>query len=99
MSENVKRSEKCEQARNSLPEELWPVFDSFVEDYKFAGTIHHGSPFVSYIILAEMVKAGWRLTGEPIGQWKKATEYPVGKVKKMGDTEAQVKAVTRGSEE
>lgn len=64
------RSDKNEQARNSLPEDLRPVFDQFVEDYKFAGTIHHGAPFVSYIILAEMVKAGWRPTGEPIGQWK-----------------------------
>ena len=71
MPDDVKRSEKHEQARNSLPEELRAVFDAFVEDYKFAGTIHHGSPFVSYIILAEMVKAGWRPSGEPMGQWKK----------------------------
>lgn len=69
--EPVKRTEKHEQARKSLPEELVQVFDQFVEDYKFAGTIHHGSPFVSYVILAEMVKAGWRPSGEPIGQWKK----------------------------
>jgi hypothetical protein len=74
MNEAAKRSEKYEQARNSLPDELRPVFDDFVEDYKFAGTIHHGSPFVSYIILAEMVKAGWRLSGEPIERWKKMTE-------------------------
>jgi hypothetical protein len=74
MSDEVKRSAKHEDARNSLPTDLRPVFDAFVEDYKFAGTIHHGWPFVSYIILAEMVKAGWRLSGEPIGQWKKARE-------------------------
>ena len=61
-----KRSEKHEQARNSLAEELRPIFDDFVADYKFAGTKHHGSPFVSYIILAEMVSAGWRLAAEPI---------------------------------
>jgi len=70
MSSEPKRSEKCERARMTLPEELRSVFDQFVEDYKFAGTIHHGSPFVSYVILAEMVRAGWRLSGEPIGQWK-----------------------------
>jgi hypothetical protein len=74
MSEDTKRSEKHEQARNSLPDELRPIFDSFVEDYKFAGTIHHGSPFVSYIILAEMVKAGWRPSGEPIGLWNKSND-------------------------
>lgn len=61
-----KRTEKHELARNSLPESLRPVFDDFVADYKFAGTKHHGSPFVSYIILAEMVRAGWRLAAEPI---------------------------------
>lgn len=66
MSE-VKRSEKHEQVRNSLPEELRKVFDDFVDDYKFCGTKHHGSPFVSYVILAEMVKMGWRLAAERIG--------------------------------
>lgn len=71
MNKDVKRSEKHEQARDSLPEELRLVFDAFVADYKFAGTIHYGSPFVSYIILAEMVKAGWRHSGEPMGSWKK----------------------------
>ena len=65
-----KRSDKHEVARETLPDELRPIFDQFVDDYKFAGTIHHGSPFVSYIILAEMVKAGWRQSGEPMGQWK-----------------------------
>ena len=74
MTEEGERSEKHEQTRASLPEELRPIFDQFVADYKFAATIHHGSPFVSYVILAEMVKAGWRPSGEPIGQWKKPTE-------------------------
>ncbi len=72
MTDRAKRSEKYEEARNTLPEELRQVFDEFVADYKFAGTIHHGSPFVSYIILSEMVKAGWRPTADPIGNWKKA---------------------------
>lgn len=74
MNDEVKRSEKHELARNTLPHELMSIFDAFVADYKFAGTFHHGSPFVSYIILAEMVKAGWRPSGEPIGQWKKSDE-------------------------
>jgi len=60
------RSEKHELARHSLPDELKPVFDDFVTDYRFAATKHHGSPFVSYIVLAEMVKLGWRLGAEPI---------------------------------
>jgi len=60
------RSEKHELARNSLPDELKPVFDDFVADYRFAATKHHGSPFVSYIVLAEMVRLGWRLGAEPL---------------------------------
>ena len=66
---NPKRTEKHEAARASVPEELRPVFDQLVEDYRFAATVHHGSPFVSYVTLAEIVRAGWRLTGTPIGQW------------------------------
>lgn len=65
-ADEPKRSEKHEAARNTLPDELKGVFDDFVGDYKFAGTKHHGSPFVSYIILAEMVRAGWRLAADPL---------------------------------
>lgn len=60
------RSEKHELVRNSLPDELKQVFDDLAADYRFAATKHHGSPFVSYIVLAEMVKLGWRLEAEPI---------------------------------
>lgn len=66
---NPKRTEKHDAARTSVPEELRPVFDQLVEDYRFAATVHHGSPFVSYVTLAEIVRAGWRLSGNPIGQW------------------------------
>jgi hypothetical protein len=61
-----KRTEKHEHARNSLPDELKPIFDDFVADYKFHGTKRYGSPFVSYIILADMIRAGWRLAAEPV---------------------------------
>jgi hypothetical protein len=72
MGDDTNRSEKHEYARNGLPEELQPVFDEFVRDYRFAANIHHGSPFVSYIVLAEMVRAGWRLSAEPIDDWQKS---------------------------
>jgi len=61
-----KPSEKQVEARNSLPEELKPVFDDFVADYKYAATMRHGRPYISYIVLADMIKAGWRLSGNPI---------------------------------
>jgi len=52
------RTENHEQAHNSLPDEPKPVFDDFVTDCKFAATRHHSSPFVSYVVLAEMVRLG-----------------------------------------
>ena len=55
-----KPSEKQLEARNSLPEELKPVFDELVADYKYAATLRHGRPYVSYVVLADMVRAGWR---------------------------------------
>lgn len=45
-----KPSEKQIEARNSLPEELKPVFDDFVADYKYVATLRHGRPYISYII-------------------------------------------------
>ena len=66
MSETVKRSEKHELARASVPDALKKVFDEFVEDYRFSATKHHGSPFISYIVLAEMVKLGWRHAAESL---------------------------------
>ena len=63
---SAKRTENHENARNSLPDNLKPIFDDFVDDYRFAATKHHGSPFVSYKVLAEMVRTGWRLGADPI---------------------------------
>lgn len=55
-----KPSEKQIQARNSLPEELKPIYDDFVADYKYATTMRHGRPYVSYVVLADLIKVGWR---------------------------------------
>ena len=61
-----KRTENHENARNILPDNLKSIFDDFVGDYRFAVTKHLGSPFVSYKVLAEMVRMGWRLTADPL---------------------------------
>ncbi len=66
MSDSLKRSEKHELARNSVPIELVSAFDALVADYQFAATVHHRSPFVSYVVLADLVKAGWRRAAQPI---------------------------------
>ena len=60
-----KRTEKEQQARDYLPDELRPIFDDFVNDYKFYATKYHGKPYVSYMVMAEMVRAGWRLPEQP----------------------------------
>ena len=53
-------SQKEKEARDSLPDELKPVFDDFVADYKYAATVRHGKPYISYLVLADMVQAGRR---------------------------------------
>ena len=59
-----KNSTKYIEARNSLSDELEPVFDDCVSDYRYAATLRYGRPYVSYIVLADMVKAGWRCLAE-----------------------------------
>lgn len=59
------QSAKFIEARNSLPEKMKPTFDDFVADYRYAASVRHGQPYVSYIVLADMIRAGWRRTEEP----------------------------------
>ena len=66
--ENPKRSEKHELAREPLPDELKPIFDELVEDYKSQATVRHGSPYISYIVLADLVRVGWRHSAESIDE-------------------------------
>ncbi|RME73109.1 MAG: hypothetical protein D6776_07660 [Planctomycetota bacterium] len=58
-----KSSDARLKIRESLPEELRPILDELAEDYKFYSIVHHGRAFVSYKILADLVKLGWRYTG------------------------------------
>jgi len=61
-----KPSEKQIEARNSLPGELKSIFDEFMADYKYAATMRHGRPYISYIVLADMIRASWRLSAKPV---------------------------------
>ena len=45
---------------------LFVIFDDFVADYKYAATLRHGRPYISYIVLADMIRAGWRLAAKPV---------------------------------
>ena len=65
MTSPAKRSAKHEEARQSLPEGLHPVFDDLVNDYQFVATRRHGSPWVSYMVLADLIREGWRRQDSP----------------------------------
>lgn len=54
--------------REKLPEELWKDYDSLVRWYRFCATIHHAHPFVNYKVLADLIRAGWRLSAEPLNE-------------------------------
>jgi len=54
------RSAKHAEARDALDERLHAAFDALVQDYQFYASVHYASRFVSYLILADLVRAGWR---------------------------------------
>lgn len=48
------------QIREALSEDLRPIFDRLVEEYKFQALRLHGHPFVSYKVLGALIEEGWR---------------------------------------
>jgi hypothetical protein len=44
----------------SLDPDLRKDFDALVLDYRYYAEVHHKQAFVSYKVLAELVKIGWR---------------------------------------
>ena len=62
MAVNINQdSPKYIEAKNSLPEELQPIYVQLVEEYAFHTTKHFGKGYVAYNVLADLVKDGWRL--------------------------------------
>lgn len=59
-SGNPQLSAKHAEAREALTPDLLPAFDALVQDYQFYASVHYASRFVSYLILADLVRAGWR---------------------------------------
>ncbi len=56
-------SEAFLRERARLPVELREEFDSLVQWYRFLALKHYQRPFVSYVVLADLVREGWRLVG------------------------------------
>jgi hypothetical protein len=65
---NSKRTEKHEEARNSIPDDLKSIFDELVEDYKFATVKRYGNGYVAYSVLADLIRIGWRHVAEPLAE-------------------------------
>lgn len=64
--EEQPKSEKQLLARNGIPESLREEFDGLVDDYRFSAAMRYHQPFVSYVVLADMIRAGWRRVADPI---------------------------------
>jgi len=59
---DFEKSEKYQSARDSLPENLRPVFKRIVDEYAFHTHVKYGRGYVAYAVLAELVRNGWRPT-------------------------------------
>jgi hypothetical protein len=57
---DLPRSGAYHAERETLPLHLRPVYDSLVESYRFHAVVHYRTPFVSYKVLADLVREGWR---------------------------------------
>jgi hypothetical protein len=55
-----KPNENYVAARDSLPNELRPIYDQLVEDYRFCASSRYGAGWVAYHIIADLVKMGWK---------------------------------------
>lgn len=60
----IKRTPKFMEARDSLPEDLRPIYDQMVEEYRFQALVHYGREYVAYKVVAELIRFGWRPSGK-----------------------------------
>jgi arsenate reductase (thioredoxin) len=58
--EGVPRTPAYIEAEKTVPVELRPVFAQLMAEYRFASFKHHGQPFASPKVIAELVCMGWR---------------------------------------
>ena len=57
---NFEKSQKFQEARDSLPKELHKVYRQLVEEYAFHTETKYGRGYVAYAVLAELIRDGWR---------------------------------------
>ena len=54
------KSEKYFSAKESLPKNLHSIYDQLVEEYIFHTEKRYGRGYVAYIVLADLVRDGWK---------------------------------------
>lgn len=56
----TKPGRSLSEVRQGVPEDLKPVFDDLVTDYRASSLEVVGKEFSSYAILADLIRKGWR---------------------------------------
>ena len=51
------------KARDSLPNELQPIFAQLVDEYAYNALKIYGRNWVAYDVLADLIRDGWRPHG------------------------------------
>lgn len=54
-----------QKARAELPPSAWDEFDRLADDYQFAVFERTGRKFVSYPVIAELIRLGWMRGEKP----------------------------------
>jgi hypothetical protein len=67
-------SPKYKEAEAKLPDALRGAYRQMVEEYEFLTHLKYGRGYVAYEVLADMVLAGWRPSGDVHPSSQLATE-------------------------
>ena len=59
-------SPKYREAEQALPEELRLFYRQLVQEYEFLAATNYGRGYVAYKVIADLIRAGWRPSGNPI---------------------------------
>lgn len=57
-------SAKSLETEAMLPESLRPAYRQLVDEYAFLAAVKTGRGYVCYSVLADLIRAGWRQSGE-----------------------------------
>ncbi len=65
-AKDLPKSLAFQQERERRPEDLRDYFDALVAEYRHYAFVHHRHPFVSWPILADLIRSGWRLSAKEV---------------------------------